>query len=127
MLTEEVQKQTQPYKLIIKIYQARTTKMTITTQQDYALNISDLDGISKEYLQELMSSDDPREGALATAFKAVHDAYEILDASDPEGQQTITCYHALVAIADVIIERDPDHFDACKDHDQTNGLPQGVI
>ena len=101
--------------------------MTITTQQDYALNISDLDGISKEYLQELMSSDDPREGALATAFKAVNDAYELLDVSDPEGQQTDNCYHALVAIADVIIERDPDHFNTCKDYYQTNGLPQGVM
>ena len=100
--------------------------MTITIQH-YALNSSDLDGINKEYLQELMSSDDPREAALATAFRSVHDAYELLDTSEPEGQQTITCYHALVAIADVIIERDPDHFDACKDHDQTNGLPQGVI
>ena len=100
--------------------------MTITIQQDYALNSSDLDGINKEYLQELMSSDDPREAALATAFKAVHDIYELLDTSEPKGQQTDNCYHALVAIADVIIERDPDHFDTCKDYGQTNGLPQGV-
>ena len=101
--------------------------MTITIQQDYALNSSDLDGINKEYLQELMISDDPREAALSKAFKAVHDAYELLDTSEPEGKQTGNCYDALVAIADVIIERDPDHFDACKDHDQTNGLPQGII
>lgn len=102
-------------------------QMTITIQQDYALNSSGLDGITKEYLQELMSSDDPREGALATAFKAVHDAHDMLETSEPDSQQTITCYHALVAIADVIIERDPDHFEICDDHGQTNGLPHGVM
>ena len=101
--------------------------MTITIQQDFALNSLGLDGINKEYLQELMSSDDPRESALATAFKAVHDAHDMLETSEPDSQQTISCYHALVAIADVIIERDPDHFDTCQDQDETNGLPQGVM
>lgn len=74
-----------------------------------------------------MSSEDPLEAALASAFKAVHDAYEILDTSEPDRQQTGNCYHALVAVADVIIEHGPDHLDTCHHQDQTNGLFQGVM
>ena len=101
------------------------------TREQSALRRDKIIGrITDAYLVYLMKSDDPVDVTLAVAFKSALRAYDHFHDTDDERDHMKPCEEAVRSLADVIVARDPDHFDGIYSSDIgiiSEALPAGVL